>query len=287
MIRSFCVLFLLGSIAQAANVATSDVTNQAQAKKWHILFDVNHQPAARDDQFAATDITTFFDYQLNQQHSLRVLQAPTKNYEVGGTRGENEWSPSDTIVSHFWNMPWTVEQTGTRFRLVNVLNLPTSIESQDNQKYLTVGQTVQINTMIRGKMLVSLRPFYRYNWYRYNVTGEGELGGRPLALFLYGVTMVNSYNVTDNFSLNATLSYSVVNESASEYDTSTNFNGWVEENPGGRYSIDLSANYSFTDKFGMYLGYSQGDNYIIDGRYELFTYDSQTTRYSIGSTFYF
>lgn len=287
MIRSFCVLFLLGSIAQAANVATSDVTNQAQAKKWHILFDVNHQPAARDDQFAATDLTMFFDYQLSPKHSLRVLQAPTKNYDLGGTRGENEWMPSDTIVSHFWNLPWTVEQTGTRFRLVNVLNMPTSIESQDNQKYLTMGQTVQMNTMIRGKMLVSVRPFYRYNWYRYNVTGGGDVGGRPLALFLYGVTMVNSYNVTDNLSLNATFSYSVVNESASEYDTSTNLNGWAEENPGGRYSVDLSANYSFTDKFGMYLGYSQGDNYLIDGRYEMFTYDSQTTRYSIGSTFYF
>jgi hypothetical protein len=278
---------LWGTIAQAANVATSDVTNQAQAKKWHILFDVNHQPAVREDQFTTTDITLFFDYQLNPSHSLRVLQAPTKVYDLGGTRGENEWSASDTIVSHFWNLPWNVEATGTRFRLVNVLNLPTSIDSQDNQKYLTLGQTFQMNTMIMGKLLVSVRPFYRYNWYRYNVTGPGEIGGRSLPLFLYGVTMLNSYNVSDNLSLNATFSMSAVHESASEYDTSTNLNGWLEENPSGRYSIDLSANYSFTDKFGMYLGYSQGDNYLIDGRFEMFTYDSQITRYSIGSTFYF
>jgi hypothetical protein len=144
-----------------------------------------------------------------------------------------------------------------------------------------------MNTMIMGKLLVSVRPFYRYNWYRYNVTGPGEIGGRSLPLFLYGVTMLNSYNVSDNLSLNATFSMSAVHESASEYDTSTNLNGWLEENPSGRYSIDLSANYSFTDKFGMYLGYSQGDNYLIDGRFEMFTYDSQITRYSIGSTFYF
>jgi hypothetical protein len=275
------------NIAQAANVATSDVTNQAQAKKWHILLDMNHQPAVRDDQFTVTDFTLFFDYQLNPKNSLRILQGPRKNYEIGGTRGENDWEASDTILSHFWNLPWNVEATGTRFRLVNVVNLPTSIESQDNKKILTFGQTLQINTMIAGKFLVSVRPFYRYNWYKYNVTGPGELGGRPLPLLLYGVNMVNSYNVTDNFSLNATFAFSVIHESASEFDNSTNLGGWLEENPSGRYSMDLSANYSFTDKVGGYLGYSQGDNYLIDGRFEMFTYDGLLTRYSAGLTLYF
>ncbi|MBY0386329.1 hypothetical protein K2X05_14320, partial [bacterium] len=41
---SLIVLFMwvIGHQAYAANVATSDVTNQAQAKKWHILFDMNY-----------------------------------------------------------------------------------------------------------------------------------------------------------------------------------------------------------------------------------------------------
>ena len=75
MIKSFICLLFMGSLAQAANVATSDVTNQAQAKKWHILFDVNHQPPARDDQFAATDITLFFDYQQQSPSAKEQLTA--------------------------------------------------------------------------------------------------------------------------------------------------------------------------------------------------------------------
>lgn len=270
--------------AFAANVATSDVTNQAQAKKWHILFDMNYQPALRNDQISFSDFTLFFDYQLNPQHSLRVLQAPSRFYEYGGSnQSANEWVASDTILSHFWNLSYKIESTGTRFRLVNVVNLPTSIESQDNSKIATVGQTLQVNTMIAGKLLVSLRPFYRYNWYNFRTSR----GGNSLPLFIYGVNMVNSYNITDKLSLNATLAFSVINESASEYDKSTNLNGWFEENPGGRYSVDLAVNYSFTDKFGGYLGYSQGDNYLTDGRFEMFTYDPLVSRVSGGITFYF
>lgn len=286
MIRGFCVFILLLTAtfeAQAANVATSDVTTVVQPKPWNMLLDMNHQPAARRDQFAVTDFTMFLDYRVNPKHLLRILQAPTKLYETGGTRGENEWQASDTILSHFWTLPWTIEKTGTRFRLVNVVNIPTSIESQDNSKILTFGQTLQLNTMIGGKFLVSLRPFYRYNWYQFNVSP----GGFNLPLLTYGVSMVNSYNVTDNLSLNASFSASVVNESASQFDTSTNLGGWVEENPGGFYSMFFSVNYSWTEKFGTYVGYSQGDNYIRDGRFEFYSYDPNTTRYSIGTTFYF
>ncbi len=286
MIRGFCfvILILTATLqAQAANVATSDVTTQVQAKPWHMLLDMNHQPAARKDQFAATDFTMFLDYQINPKNSLRILQAPTKVYEIGGTRGENEWLASDTILSHFWTLPWTIEQTGTRFRLINVVNLPTSIESQDNSKILTFGQTLQLNTMIQGRMLVSIRPFYRYNWYSYNLSP----GGLNLPLLTLGVSMVNSYNVTDSLSLNASFSIASVNETASQFDTSTNAGGLFEENPGGRYSMDLSVNYSWTDKFGTYVGYSQGDNYLQDGRFEFYTYDPRTTRYSMGATFYF
>jgi hypothetical protein len=269
-------------------VATSDVTNQELAKKWHILFDMNHQPAARDDQFAATDLTLFFDYSLNPTNTFRILQAPTKVYDLGGSRGENEWIASDTIFSHFWNLPWSVSETGTRFRLVSALNLPTSLESQDNQKILTFGHTLQMNTMVAGKLLVSLRPFYRYNWNRFRTSGPGDvMGGRPLPQFTYGLSMVNSYNVSDSLSLNASASWVVIYESASEFDNSTSAGGWLGQNPAGTYSISLSANYSWTEKFGTYVGYFQGAQYIQDGRFEVYAYDPRFTRYSAGFTFYF
>lgn len=276
---AICFLLVTGN-AWAANVATSDVTNQAVVKKWHILFDVNHQPAARDDQFTFTDFTFFFDYQINKQHSVRVLQAPTKKYDVG--LGENETVASDTILNHFWNTGYSIGPT--RFRWVTALNLPTSIESQDNNKILTTGGTLQANTMLfANRFLVSVRPFFRYNWYEFKTSESGT----PLPAFTYGVTMVNSYSFNEKLSLNATFSYSVVSEYASQYDTSTNLGGLVDENPSGRYSFDLSANYSWTDKFGTYLGYSQGDAYIRDGRYEIYAYDPQLSRYSFGMTFYF
>lgn len=273
-------IMMMSCFARAVNVSTSDVSSQVAEKKWHILFDINHQPTVRDDQFMYTDFTLFFDYQLNPSHSFRILQAPTKKYELGLEQGEEEWSPSDTILNHFWNTGWSIGPT--RFRWVTALNLPTSLDSQDNQKVLTFGGTLQANTMFWGKLLVSLRPYFRYNWYEYKTRESG----RPLPALLTGINMVNSYNVTDKFSLNATLGYTVVYDYASEYDSSLSIGG-LDDNSTGRYSVDLSANYSFTDKFGAYVGYSQGDAYIRDGRYELYAYDPQVTRYSIGATFYF
>ncbi len=283
---SLLLAMLVASSAYAANMATSDVTNQAQVKKWHMLFDVNHQPTARDDQFSSTDVTLFFDYALNPKNSLRIMQAPTKTYDLGGTRGENEWIPSDTILSHFWNMPGQIESTGTRFRLVSVVNLPTSIESQDNDKILTFGNTLQINTMVGGVFLASLRPFYRYNWNKYKTSGFGETGGRPLPVLTYGITMVNSYSINDKISLNGSFSWAVIQESPSQYDTSTNMNGMFGENPNGTYSISLSANYSWTDKVATYVGYFQGTNYLQDGRFEVYAYDPRASRYSAGLTLY-
>lgn len=283
---SLFLAVLVASNVHAANVATSDVTNQAQLKKWHMLFDVNHQAAVRDDQFASTDLTLFFDYALNPKNSFRILQAPTKTYDLGGTRGENEWIPSDTIVSHFWNTPWQIESTGTRFRLVSVINLPTSIESQDNDKILTFGNTLQMNSMIKGAFLVSLRPFYRYNWNKYKTSGFGDTGGRPLPVLTYGVTMLNSYNITDKISLNGTFSWAVIQESPSQYDTSTNMNGMFGENPGGTYSVSLAANFSFTDKVAAYVGFYQGATYLQDGRFEVYAYDPRVSRFQAGLTLY-
>ncbi len=274
------VLNIFVAPAFAANVATSDVTNQAQAKPWHILLDVSHNPAGRADQFTTTDYTLFFDYQLNAQHSFRVLQAPTQIYELGLNQGENQYLASDTILSHFWNTGW---KTGIfKYRLVSSLALPTSIEAQDNDKLATFTETVQINALVGGKFVFSLRPFVRYNWYEFKTTQSGFL----LPAFVYGLNLVTSYSLTDALSLNASLGYSMVNELASQYDDSTNF-GVFEENAEGRYFVSLTANYSVTDKFGVYAGYSQGDTYIRDGRFEVYAYDPQISRYNIGATLYF
>lgn len=274
------VLNIFASQAMAANVATSDVTNQAQAKPWHILLDMSHNPAARTDQFTSTDFTFFFDYQANAQHLFRVLQAPTKIYETGMMQGENEYMASETILSHFWNTGW---QTGPfKYRLVSSIGLPTSIEAQDNDKMATFTETVQINAMFAGKFVFSLRPYVRYNWYEFKTTESGFL----LPTFIYGVNLVTSYSVTDALSLNGSFGYSMVNELASQYDKTTNF-GVFEENAEGRYFLSLTANYSVTDKFGVYAGFSQGDTYIRDGRFEVYAYDPQISRYNIGATLYF
>lgn len=264
----------------AANVATSDVTNQAQAKPWHILFDVNHNLAHREDQFATTDITLFFDYQLDKNNSFRILQAPTYNHEIGLNQGENEWMPSETVLFHFWN---TGLSTGPfRYRLVSSVGLPTSIEAQDNDKIVTLTETVQINALFYGKFVFSLRPFLRYNWYEFKTTKQGRL----LPTLIYGMNLVTSYSINDKLSLNASAGYSEIQESASQFDQDKNL-GIFEENAEGRYFLSLSANYSFTDKLGGYVGFSQGDNYIRDGRYEVYAYDAQFSRYNVGMTVYF
>lgn len=276
----FAVFLILVPQAFAANVATSDVTNQAQAKPWHILLDVSHSPAARDDQFSSTDYTFFFDYQLNAQHLFRVLQAPTEIYETGLVQGENQHMASETLLSHFWNTGW---KTGPfKYRLVSTLGLPTSIEAQDNDKMAMFTETVQINAMFFGKLVFSLRPFVRYNWYEFKTTESGFL----LPTFIYGVNLVTSFSLTDKLSLNGSFGYSQVNELASQYDDTRNF-GIFEENAEGRYFLSLTANYSVSDKFGVYAGYTQGDTYIRDGRFEVYAYDPIIARYNIGATLYF
>lgn len=262
----------------AANVATSDVTNQAQAKPWHILLDMSHNPATRDDHFTTTDFTTFFDYQLDAKNSFRILVAPTKSYDLA--EGQPEWEASDTLLYHFWN-------TGTsagpfRLRLVSSLNVPTSVEAQDNDKITTITETLQLNALFMGKFVFSLRPYVRYNWYEFKTTREGNL----LPTFIYGANLVTSYSFNDKLSLNGTFGYSIVNELASEYDNSKNL-GVFEENAEGRYLISIALNYSMTDKFAVYGGFNQGDIYIKDGRYELYAYDPKISRANAGLTFYF
>lgn len=273
------VLFLLGSnIAHAANVVTSDVTNTGKDKKWHILMDANHQPAMRDDQFSYTDFTFFFDYQLDRNNSFRILQAPTKLYEVAPN--ESEFTASDTILYHFWN---TQQTLGTfKLRLVSAVNLPTAEDSVRNDKILTVTETLQANTMLRGNVLLSLRPFMRYNWYEFKTTKSGT----PLPAFTGGLNLVSSYQMTNKFSINASAGYSFVTNYASQFEESTagiDTSAQVE----GRYSFSLGGNYELTDKFSLYGSYSQGDIYIKDGRYEVYAYDPQISRFGIGATVYF
>lgn len=277
---AFLAIFFNASSSFAANVATSDVGGVQQAKKWHVLFDANHNPAVRADQFTSTDLTFFFDYQANPSHLFRVLQAPTKIYEIGLDQGENEWLPSETILSHFWNTGKTLGLF--RLRLQSSLGLPTSIEAQDNDKIVMLTETLQLNAVFGGKFVFSLRPFVRYNWYEFKTRESGGL----LPTFIYGLNLVTSYSVTDKLSLNGTFGYNQVNELASQFDPNTNF-GTFAENAEGRYFISLALNYSFTDEFGIYGGYSQGDSYIRDGRFEVYAYDPLVARYNIGATFYF
>jgi hypothetical protein len=276
------LITLLGALifsfnAMAANSVTSDVTNQGAVKNWHIMLDANHVLASREDQVAETNFTAFFDYQLNPSHSFRVLQAPTKLYEVA--EGQNEFQASDTILYHFWN---TGLSTGpTRYRWVTSVGLPTSEEAQDNNKVATITGTLQANTLLAGKFLISARPFLRYNWYEYKTSP----GGTPLAAFVYGANLVTSYQLTTKFSLNASAGYSWLNNYSSQFDNSTV--GISTGNQQGRYFLGAGGNYEVTDKFSVYFNYSHGDIFIKDGRYELFAYDPQLSRVGVGATLYF
>jgi len=271
-------LLLVSFQVMAVNSVTTDVTDQVQ-KNWNVMLDVNHQPAMRKDQFTFTDFTAFLDYRFSSVHSIRLLQAPTAKYDVGA--GENEWVASETILHHYWNLPWTTA-SGVRFRWVNTAMFPTSIEAQDNDKILGLQTSLHANAMfLNNKLMVSLRPFFRYNWYEFKTSRGGFL----LPAVVYGVNLITAYSITDKLSLSVSAGYNEVQEIASQFDDSTN--GIFEENAEGRYFFQGSLNYSFSDQFGVYVGYAAGDAYIKDGRYEVYAYDPRTTRLSLGSSFYF
>lgn len=272
-------LLLLSFTARGANVTTSDVTNQAKDKKWHILLDANHQPAHRDDQRTFTDFTLFFDYQLDKSNTIRVLQAPRKQYEV--VYGEAEWQASDTIVSHFWSTGKSIGPA--RLRWVTALNIPTAQDSIDQDKITTVSGTLQANALFAGKFMVSARPFLRYNFYEFKTSKSGT----PLPAWVYGLNVVTSYQLTSKFSLNGTFGYNVVVNNASQYDDSTGGFNTTTAQTDGRYLVYLAANYEWTDKFATYLSYLQGDNYVREGRFEVYGYDPTASRVGVGTTFYF
>lgn len=272
-------LLLLSFTARAANVVTSDVTNQAKDKKWHILLDANLQPAQRDDQRSYTDYTVFFDYQLDKANTFRILQAPRQQYEV--VYGEEEWLASDTIVSHYWNTGKSVGPA--RLRWVTSVNIPTAQDSMTQDKITTVAGTLQANALFAGKFMVSARPFLRYNWYEFKTSKSGT----PLPAWVYGLNVVASYQMTSKFSLNGTFGYNIVVNNASQYDESTGGFNTTPAQTDGRYTVYFAANYEWTDKFATYLSFLQGDSYIRDGRYEVYAYDPVVSRLGAGATFYF
>lgn len=272
-----------GPMAGAANVATTDLVTTAtvQAQKpWNLLLDMNYQPALRDDQFKYTDYTMFVNYKINSTHSVRITQGMTQKYEIGLDQGENEFELSDTVLSHFWNLPYVAGPF--RFRWVSGVFLPASIDSQDNSKITTLSGSLHANAFFAGMYSLSVRPFARYNWYEYKTS----LGGTPLPAFTTGITIVNTIDITDKLSLNGTFSYNYIYDYASQYETSTRY-GYFDDNARGRYGIDVAVNYSVTNEFGVYGGYSEGDAYIRDGRYEVYAYDPETSRLSAGLTLYF
>lgn len=272
-------LFLgLSSSAWGNNALTGETEASVDKRKWTAIFDMAHtfqtldtQFNAREDQESFTDFTLRVDYDLGNKQFLRVVQPLQKRYEIDSDT--QEWAAGETLITHIWATPWTIK--GAKIQWFNGLTLPVSEQAVDDSKITHFNTQLRFNRMF-GKVFLSFRPFARYHWYEFRNTVDG----RNLPLLTYGASLMAFAPITKKLSIIGFTGYNFVNESNSALA-----NGIAQAAPeDGTYFALGILNYQINKNLSVYGLYSQGDRYIEDGRYELWAYDPEATRYAAGLT---
>lgn len=272
MIKALVVFFLLiGSSVSWAQSITSE-TEGGEKKKWRAIVDVQHVPALREDQEAYTDVVAIGDYFLNKKHRVRVLQSGSKLYQKFDS--EYEFQTADTQLYHYY--AFEDKPLGLGYIWRNQFSLPVSDISGRDDLVTRLTSMMFINKVLNGgSLFLSLRPFGRYNWYKYRTSA----GGRRLPLYTFGATALASYSVNDKVAITGVAYYSIEGTNSSQFDPD------FVQKENGIYSFTVSSSYQLTKEISAYASYSSGAaNYINQGRYEVYLYDQDNSRYGLGLT---
>jgi hypothetical protein len=272
MIKVLLALFLLLSSSISWAQSINAEVDGAGKKNWRAIVDISHVPILRDDQEAYTDVVAIGDYFLSKKHRVRVLQSGSKLYEKYDS--EYEFQMSDTQLYHYY--AFEDKPLGLGYIWRNQFSLPISDISRRDELVSRFTSTMFINKVLAGgSLFLSLRPFARYNWYQYRTSP----GGRRLPLYTFGSTALASYSLTNKIALTGVAYYSIEGTNSSQFDSE-----FVQKEQG-IYSFTGSVSYQLLKKIGVYGSYSSGAaNYINQGRYEVYLYDQDSSRYSLGMT---
>ena len=254
--------------------AQSSVTSETESgrKKWRAIIDAQHVPTSREDQEAYTSMTAIGDYFLNKKHRLRIMQSGFKTYSK--YESENEFQPSNTRLYHYYN--FENKLLGASWMWRNDFSLPVSDIAVRDDEITQLTSTMFISKMfLANRLFASIRPFARYHWNKYRTSP----GGRLLPLYTFGSSAILSYSLTSKFSVLGSAFYNIVGRNSSQYDP--NF----VQREEGIYSFSLALNYQANKVFGFYASYLTGAaQYINEGRYEVYLYDPNNSRFGVGVT---
>lgn len=256
--------------AESGNSVLAGVS--AGRKKWRFQGFATHLPELRGDQRTTTDILLRTEYNINKKHRIRLQQPLTKRYEKRDF--EYEFAVADTTLAHFYRI--TPKPLGVSLQWRSDLRVPISSDSiRDNLVTRLTGSLIALRPFAGGKLLGIAVPFVRYHWWQF----KSSVSGRRLPWYTLGLSSSLIYMITSKLSLTGSASYNFTGQINNPFDQDP------RQLNNGTYRFDLDVTYQFTKNWSASVGYTQGANYIQDGRYEVNFFDSEVSRFYLGAAF--
>lgn|GEM_PF-2151904 len=260
------------SASESGNSVLAGVS--AGKKKWRFQGFATHLPELRNDQRTTTNLLLRAEYNINKKHRIRLQQPLTKRFEKMDF--QNEFAVADTTLAHFYR--FEKKPFGTSFQWRSDVRVPISNNSiRDNLITRFTGSLIGIKPFAKGKLLGIAVPFARYNWWEY----KSSITGRRLPWYTIGLNASLIYMITNKLSLTGTAGYNFTGQLNNPFDQDP------KQLNNGTYRFDLDITYQITKNWSASAGYTQGANYIQDGRYELVLFDSEVSRFYLGAAFLF
>lgn len=271
--RNLCLLLLIAVFASPSVWSANSVTAETQAakKKWRLNFSGSHMPKLRDDQEDLSFISGIGDYFLNDRHRFRISQTVTKLYSKYSS--EYEFQPLNTRLFHYYNIKQKWNDLSFIWR--SDLALPISDLADRTDLVTSFTGMLFINGLnfFDKRLILSFRPFGRYNWHEFKTTA----GGDTLPRATLGAVAIAVVPATERLSVIASGAYTV------DYMENSQFDPNNIQREQGLYSVSLTVDYGFLENYSAFLSYSNGPaNYIVNGRYEVAFYDPLSSRFSLG-----
>jgi hypothetical protein len=225
----------------------------------------DHYLKHRRDHDAYTGLTLDLIYKLSKRDSVRVLQTATK-YQVVN-RQEPEFLLNDMSLQYARNLvqDWHEISLGLRPSLTLPISRDSGRQGIVSRPSLTL---VADRKFLGGRLFTRYAPSYAYQINRYKT----RIGGAPLQQHSLGHTVQLGYDVTKKISVG------VAAVGAYNWDEQSPYSN-IDSRPKGSYLYDASVGYAIHENVEVAVGYSQGDAFMKEGRYDVNFYDPATSRY--------
>ena len=243
-------------------------TTQVKQNPWSGAISASHFQATRSDQRSVTDFSLGASYQVSKKGSISASLPFSKLYSV--PVGADEIQLGDIRLAYSHKLPW--KWAGFSFKGKIGATASSSRKSMDNDLISRPSLKLSAKRNLSKRLSLSLSSSYQYYWKLYKQTLSGSLLPRSAL----GASIGLSYAFNDRLSASASLGGKKYWTEQSVNQTSNSIG------QKGNYSFGLGLGYQVTKKFSTSLGYSQGDRFMRNGRYEIVLYDPAASTVSLG-----